>query len=58
MSTRLRCRLRWHRWEQHTDPGVGGKQSVYFLCASCGREKMAWEPAGDGGIRGLAGGAG
>ena len=58
MSKRLRCMLRWHHWEQHTNPRVGGNESLYFVCTSCGKEKMAWGPPTEGGIRGLASGGG
>ena len=56
MFKRLRCIFRWHQWEQHANPEVGGKESLYFVCSSCGKEKMAWGPPTEGGIRGIAGG--
>ena len=58
MSKSLRCMVNWHRWEHRTNPEVGGRNAVYFVCTSCGKEKMAWEPPAEGGMRGLAGGGG
>jgi hypothetical protein len=48
----LLCHAGWHRWEQHRNPEVGGRDAVFQLCARCGRERQGYEPPPPGAIVG------
>jgi hypothetical protein len=51
------CMVGRHRWQQHVNPGVGGVDGLYYVCAACGKEKMAWGPPSQRQVKGIAGGA-
>ena len=48
----LLCHLGRHRWVQHRNPEVGGKDAVFQLCLRCGRERQGHEVPPPGAIVG------
>jgi len=48
----LLCHLGRHRWAQHRNAEVGGKDAVFELCRRCGRERQGYEAPPPGSVLG------